>query len=57
MIEPPLPHVLADAAVADRQLSGTYRAGDVEGFVKAVQDYGLARVASNDEGEVELTAP
>jgi transmembrane sensor len=49
--------VIADAAVATRQLSGTYRAGDVEGFVKAVQDYGLARVASNDEGEVELTAP
>ena len=49
--------VIADATVATRQLSGTYRAGDIEGFVKAVQDYGLARVASNDEGEVELTAP
>ncbi|MGE5565216.1 MAG: FecR family protein [Parcubacteria group bacterium] len=49
--------VIADAAVADRQLSGTYRAGDIDGFVKAVQDYGLARVTSNDEGEVELAAP
>jgi transmembrane sensor len=49
--------VIADAAIAARQLSGTYRAGDIEGFVKAVQDYGLARVASNDEGEVELTTP
>jgi transmembrane sensor len=49
--------VIRDPAVAGQGLSGTYRAGDIEGFVQAVQDYGLARVASNDEGQVELTAP
>ena len=48
--------VIRDADVARRALSGTYRAGYIEGFVRAVQDYGLARVAANDEGEVELAA-
>ena len=48
--------VIRDAEVAGQALSGTYRAGDIEGFVRAVQDYGLARVATNDEGEVELAA-
>jgi transmembrane sensor len=48
--------VIRDPAVAGQALSGTYRAGDIDGFVRAVQDYGLARVAANDEGEVELTA-
>ena len=48
--------VIRDADVARRALSGTYRAGDIEGFVRAVQDYGLARVAANDDGEVELAA-
>lgn len=48
--------VIRDPEVAGQALSGTYRAGDIEGFVRAVQDYGLASVASNDEGEVELQA-
>lgn len=48
--------VIRDPVVGGRALSGTYRAGDIEGFVRAVQDYGLARVAANDEGEVELAA-
>lgn len=49
--------VVHDPAVAAQELSGTYRAGDIEGFVRAVQDYGLARVATSKEGEVELAAP
>lgn len=48
--------VIRDPSLAGLGLSGTYRAGDVEGFVRAIQDYGLAQVSSNDEGEVELTA-
>ncbi len=48
--------VIRDPEVAGLGLSGTYRAGDIDGFVRAVQDYGLARVASNGEGRIELEA-
>lgn len=48
--------VLADKDLGAQPLSGTYRAGDVEGFVRALQDYGLARVVSQDLDEVELGA-
>src|SRR5690606_16785350 len=39
-----------------KKMSGTYRAGDVDGFVRALEDYGVARVASESSGRIELAA-
>jgi len=49
--------VIRDPAVADTPVLGVFKAGDVEGFVRAVEAYHLATVAHDDDGEVELTAP
>ncbi len=48
--------VLADPALGSKALSGTYRAGDVDGFVRALEDYGVAQVASESPGRIELAA-
>jgi transmembrane sensor len=49
--------VIADASVGRAVISGSFDAGDVEGFVRAVQGYGLARVAKETNEEIELAAP
>lgn len=49
--------VIADATVGRAVISGSFDAGDVEGFVRAVQGYGLARVAKETNEEIELAAP
>lgn len=49
--------VIRDPAVARAPVLGVFKAGDVEGFVRAVEAYHLAAVARDDDSEVELTAP
>lgn len=49
--------VIRDAAVARAPVLGVFKAGDVDGFVRAVEAYHLANVARDDSAEVELTAP
>lgn len=49
--------VIRDPAVARAPVLGVFKAGDVEGFVRAVEAYHLASVARDDSDEVELTAP
>ena len=49
--------IIADASVARAVISGSFDTGDVEGFVRAVEGYGLARVVAEDERHVELAAP
>jgi len=49
--------VIVDATVGRAVISGSFDAGDVEGFVRAVQGYGLARVAKETNEEIELAAP
>jgi hypothetical protein len=36
---------------------GVFKAGDVDGFVRAVEAYHLATVSRDDDHQVELTAP
>jgi transmembrane sensor len=49
--------VIDDPTVGRAVISGSFDAGDVESFVRAVQGYGLARVASETPERVELAAP
>jgi len=49
--------VIRDEAVARAPVLGVFKAGDVDGFVRAVEAYHLATVAREDADEVELTAP
>jgi len=48
--------VVDDKALAQVPISGAFRAGDVDGFVRAYQDYRVARVASRSEDAVHLSA-
>ena len=48
--------VIRDPQVASRALSGTYRAGDIDGFVRAARDYGFVEVVREGEKTVELRA-
>jgi transmembrane sensor len=48
--------VIRDASLAATALSGTYRAGDVDGFVRALEAYGIARVQSQGQTAIELVA-
>jgi len=48
--------VVDDPALAGVQISGAFRAGDVDGFVKAYEDYRVARLASSSQDEVRLSA-
>lgn len=47
--------VVDDAALAQVPISGAFRAGDVDGFVKAYQDYRVARVDSRSDDAVHLS--
>jgi transmembrane sensor len=49
--------VIRDASVARAPVLGVFKAGDVDGFVRAVEAYHLATVSRDDDREVELTAP
>jgi len=49
--------VINDPAVAERPIQGAFAAGDVDEFVRAVEAYNLARVASNSSVEIVLAAP
>jgi len=49
--------VIEDPRLAATELSGTYRAGDIEGFVAALEAYGIARVGSSTPARVELVPP
>jgi transmembrane sensor len=48
--------VVDDPALASVQISGAFRAGDVDGFVKAYEDYRVAHLDSNTQDEVRLSA-
>ena len=45
-----------DPAAGARKISGAFKPGDVATFVAAVRDYGLVDVASENAGEVRLSA-
>ncbi|HEX6858585.1 MAG TPA: FecR domain-containing protein [Caulobacteraceae bacterium] len=49
--------VIDDPAVGRAVISGSFDTGDVEGFVRAVEGYGLARVGAETKERVELVAP
>ena len=49
--------VVSDPNVAGRLVYGAFMAGDVDQFVHALVDYKVARIQSQSEGEVILTAP
>jgi transmembrane sensor len=49
--------VIDDPAVGRAVISGSFDSGDVEGFVRAVEGYGLARVERETPDRVELAAP
>lgn len=46
--------VLADPELAEQRLSGVYKAGDVDEFVRVLQEYRLAEVRSESDNRVEL---
>jgi transmembrane sensor len=45
---------IGDKALADRPVTGRFKAGDVDAFVKALADYKIARVAGDSPGGVRL---
>ena len=47
--------VINDPAIANRLLYGAFMAGDVDQFVRALTDYKIAKVQSEDEDVVVLT--
>jgi transmembrane sensor len=49
--------VITDPAVGRAMISGSFDAGDVEGFVRAVEAYRLAQVEVESDSRVELVAP
>jgi transmembrane sensor len=49
--------VVADAAVASRTVYGAFMAGDVDQFTHALVDYRIARIQSQTEDEIVLSAP
>ncbi|HEY4032252.1 MAG TPA: FecR domain-containing protein [Caulobacteraceae bacterium] len=49
--------VIADPALADRKIYGAFMAGDVDQFTHALVDYKVARVQSENDGEVVLGSP
>jgi len=48
--------VLDDPSLAQLPVSGTFRSGDVDTFVRALQEYRLARVESRSDAEIHLAA-
>ena len=49
--------VVADASVASRTVYGAFMAGDVDQFAHALVDYRIARIQSQTENEIVLSAP
>lgn len=49
--------VIADAHIAQTPIDGVFRTGDIDGFVKLVTTYNLARVTSDTGSSVVLDAP
>lgn len=49
--------VVEDPAVARRPISGTFKTGDVEAFIRAVEAYRLASVDTDTDTQVRLAAP
>jgi len=49
--------VIADAALAHEPISGTFKVGDVDRFIHAVEAYGVARRGDATATRVELRAP
>lgn len=47
--------VLDDARARGRKLSGVFKTGDIDTFVQALTAYGMARVQSEDAGEIRLS--
>ena len=45
---------IGDAALAARPVTGRFKAGDVDAFVKALADYKIARVAADSPNGVRL---
>lgn len=48
--------VVAGAGIGDTPVSGTFRAGDVDSFVRTVEAYRIARAGSNTPAAIELQA-
>jgi transmembrane sensor len=49
--------VVADPSVASRTVYGAFMAGDVDQFAHALADYKIARIQSQTETEIVLSAP
>ena len=49
--------VIRDPKVAATPVTAAFKAGDVDGFVRAVEDYHFARIAADGDASVELAAP
>ncbi len=49
--------VIADATLAHEPISGTFKVGDIDRFIHAVESYGVARRGASTATTVELTAP
>lgn len=49
--------VIRDPTVANTPVLGVFKAGDVDAFVAAVENYHLAKVGQETDTTVELTAP
>lgn len=48
--------VIDDPSVANRLVNGTFRANDLDGAVRALEAYGLVRIASDDQSIIRLAA-
>jgi transmembrane sensor len=49
--------VIADETYADRPISGTFKAGDVDTFARGLESYKLARIESDTPASVTLAPP
>ncbi|MGE5500348.1 MAG: iron dicitrate transport regulator FecR, partial [Ignavibacteriales bacterium] len=48
--------IILDPSLADRKITGRFKAGDVDAFVRALAEYDIARLES-DRDVVRLTRP
>lgn len=46
--------IVVDRAAADIPITAAFKPGDIDGFVRAVRDYGFVQVVSDNENSVEL---
>ena len=49
--------VFLEGRAPERKIVGVFRAGDVDGFVRAIELDGAAHVVSRDEAQIELATP